>query len=165
MGCIVIAIVWRIAGVNAPIWYNATHYYANSSRNSSRLKSRRCDLTIRRASPPSMNKAAHSGFETQRIHHQSKTGVSVALKMDTCPPKFKKKTDDDRYHKIVMLSHGVNTSMFTLMGSDWSMMDDIITMNFHGKLANLDQKIILLRDHILKMLHYWHMRIMEELVI
>ena len=30
-------------------------------------------------SPPSMNKAAHSGFETQRRHHQkSKTGVSVA---------------------------------------------------------------------------------------
>ena len=28
--------------------------------------------------PPSMNKAAHSGFETQRRHHQkSKTGVSV----------------------------------------------------------------------------------------
>ena len=29
--------------------------------------------------PPSVNKAAHSGFETQRRHHQkSKTGVSVA---------------------------------------------------------------------------------------
>ena len=29
--------------------------------------------------PPSMNKAAPSGFETQRRHHQkSKTGVSVA---------------------------------------------------------------------------------------
>ena len=29
-------------------------------------------------SPPSMNKAAHSGFETHRRHHQkSKTGVSV----------------------------------------------------------------------------------------
>ena len=48
MGCIVIAIVWRIAGVNAPIWYNATHYYANSSCNSLRLKNRRCDLTIKR---------------------------------------------------------------------------------------------------------------------
>ena len=33
--------------MNAPIWYNATHYYANSSRNSSRLKNRRCELTIR----------------------------------------------------------------------------------------------------------------------
>ena len=29
--------------------------------------------------PPSMNKAVHSGFETQRKHHKkSKTGVSVA---------------------------------------------------------------------------------------
>ena len=29
--------------------------------------------------PPSANKDAHSGFETQRRHHQkSKTGVSVA---------------------------------------------------------------------------------------
>ena len=42
MDCIVITIVWRIAGVNAPIWYNATHYYANSSC----LKKHRCDLTI-----------------------------------------------------------------------------------------------------------------------
>ena len=38
MGCIVIAIVLRIADVSAPIWYNATHYCANSSRNSSSLK-------------------------------------------------------------------------------------------------------------------------------
>ena len=31
--------------------------------------------------PHSLNKAAHSGFETQRRHHQkSKTGVSVATK-------------------------------------------------------------------------------------
>ena len=29
--------------------------------------------------PPSLNKAAHSGFETQRRHHQkSKIGLSVA---------------------------------------------------------------------------------------
>ena len=29
--------------------------------------------------PPSVNKTAHSGFETQRRHHQrSKTGVSMA---------------------------------------------------------------------------------------
>ena len=28
---------------------------------------------------PSANKAAHSGFETQRCHQKSKTGVSVAL--------------------------------------------------------------------------------------
>ena len=34
--------------------------------------------------PPSVNKAVHSGFETQRIHHQkSKTGVSVALQKRT----------------------------------------------------------------------------------
>ena len=36
--CNVITIVWMIADVNAPTWYNATHYYANSSCNSSRLK-------------------------------------------------------------------------------------------------------------------------------
>ena len=42
----------------------------------------------------SLNKAAHSGFETQRRHHQkSKTGVSVAQKMDTSPTKnFLKKS-------------------------------------------------------------------------
>ena len=55
--------------------------------------------------------------------------------------------------------------MFTLMGSDWSMIDDVITENSHGKLANLDQKIILLRDHILKIFHWCHMRITQELVI
>ena len=34
---------------------------------------------ISRMPPPSANKASHSGFETQRRHHQkSKTGVSVA---------------------------------------------------------------------------------------
>ena len=39
--------------------------------------------------PQSSNKAAHSGFETHRRRHQkSKTGVSVAPKMDTCPTKF-----------------------------------------------------------------------------
>ena len=38
------------------------------------------------------NKAAHSGFETQRRRHQkSKTGVPVAPKMDMCPPKTLKK--------------------------------------------------------------------------
>ena len=42
--------------------------------------------------PPSTNKAAHSGFETQRRRHQkSKTGVSVAPKKDLSPPKIKKK--------------------------------------------------------------------------
>ena len=44
---------------------------------------------------PSVNKAGHSGFETQRICHQKfKTGVSVAPKMDMCPPKiFLKKVE------------------------------------------------------------------------
>ena len=44
------------------------------------------------------NKAAHSGFETQRIDHQkSKIGVTVAPKKDMCPPKtfFKKKITVD----------------------------------------------------------------------
>ena len=36
----------------------------------------------------SVNKVAHSGFETQRRHRQkSKTGVSVAPEKDLCPPK------------------------------------------------------------------------------
>ena len=39
--------------------------------------------------PQSLNKAAHSGFKTQRRHHQkSKTGVSVAPQMKMCPTKF-----------------------------------------------------------------------------
>ena len=32
-------------------------------------------------------------------------------------------------------------------------MDDVITENSHVKLSNLDQKIILLSDHILKIFH------------
>ena len=43
---------------------------------------------------PSANKAAYSGFETHRKHHQkSKTGVSVAHNKDMCPPKSFKKTE------------------------------------------------------------------------
>ena len=43
---------------------------------------------ISRTPPPSENRAAHSGFETQRGHHQkSETGVPVAPKMDMCPAK------------------------------------------------------------------------------
>ena len=39
--------------------------------------------------PPSVIKATQSGFETQRRHHEkSKTEMSVAPKMDMCPPKF-----------------------------------------------------------------------------
>ena len=44
--CIVITVVWTIAGVNVPTRSNATHYYVNSSRNSSRLKNRKCELTL-----------------------------------------------------------------------------------------------------------------------
>ena len=40
---------------------------------------------------PSANNAAHSDFENQNIYHQkSKTEVSVAPKMDMCPPKIYK---------------------------------------------------------------------------
>ena len=40
---------------------------------------------ISRMPPPSVNKAAHSGFETQRrCHQKSKTGVSVAPQKSTC---------------------------------------------------------------------------------
>ena len=42
--------------------------------------------------PSSVNKAAHSDFETQRRHHQkSKTGVSVGPQKKLCLPKLKKK--------------------------------------------------------------------------
>ena len=35
------------------------------------------------------NKAFHSGFESERRHHQKlKTGKSVAPQKDLCPPKF-----------------------------------------------------------------------------
>ena len=38
---------------------------------------------------PSTVNAAHSGFKTQRRHHQkSKTGVSVALQNDMCPSQY-----------------------------------------------------------------------------
>ena len=47
---------------------------------------------ILRARVRNANKAAHSGFKTQRKHHQkSKTGVPVAPKKDMCPPKTLKK--------------------------------------------------------------------------
>ena len=38
---------------------------------------------------PSANKAAHSGFETQRrCHQKSQTGVSETPQKDMCPPKI-----------------------------------------------------------------------------
>ena len=44
---------------------------------------------------PSVNKAALSGFETQRRRHQkSKTGVSVLPEKNMCPPKIFKKTKE-----------------------------------------------------------------------
>ena len=50
-----------------------------------------------RLPPQKANKAAHSGFETQRRRHQkSKTGVPVAPKMDMCPPKTLKKKEKRR---------------------------------------------------------------------
>ena len=43
---------------------------------------------------PSVNKAAHSGFETQRrCHQKSKMRVSVARQKEMCPPNFFKKKD------------------------------------------------------------------------
>ena len=34
------------------------------------------------------NKAAHSGFETQRCHQKSKTGYQWPHKENLCPPKI-----------------------------------------------------------------------------
>ena len=45
--------------------------------------------------PSSVNKAVHSGFETQRCHQNSKTWASVVpQKKDLCPPKIKKTSID-----------------------------------------------------------------------
>ena len=43
--------------------------------------------------PPNVNKAIHSGFETQRNkgHQKSETQVSLAQKKDLCPWKFEEK--------------------------------------------------------------------------
>ena len=47
-------------------------------------------------SPPSVNKAADSGFETQRLHHQKyKTGVSVAPQKGLMSYKNFKKTSSN----------------------------------------------------------------------
>ena len=55
---------------------------------------------------PRANKAAHSGFESQRRHYQkSKRGVTVAYKLDLCPSKIKKKTFNRRlYDSYVFMS-------------------------------------------------------------
>ena len=52
-----------------------------------------------------MNKAAHTGFETQRIHHQkSKTGILVVPQKDLCPPKkiFKKELNSTKINESVI---------------------------------------------------------------
>ena len=47
------------------------------------------DEHVTHTPPPSVNKAAYSGFEAQRrCHQKSKTGVSVAPQKDLCSPKF-----------------------------------------------------------------------------
>ena len=47
---------------------------------------------------PSTNKAAHSGFETERRHQQkSKTVLSVIPQKDLCPPIFFKKQSGALY--------------------------------------------------------------------
>ena len=47
-----------------------------------------------------MKKAAHSGFETQRrCHQKSETGVSVAPKMNMCPPKILKEMSGHKFYK------------------------------------------------------------------
>ena len=65
-----------------------THSYVEQNGLDARLAARRLagvtpDVSIREnvicMPPPSANKVAHSGFETQkRLHKKSKTGVSVA---------------------------------------------------------------------------------------
>ena len=48
--------------------------------------------------PPSVTKAAHSGFDNQRRHHQkSETEVSVASKMDMCPSRKRPQLHTNRH--------------------------------------------------------------------
>ena len=53
----------------------------------------------------SMNKAAHTGFETQRIHHQnSKTGISVVPQKGLMSSKknFKKELNSTKINESVI---------------------------------------------------------------
>ena len=51
--------------------------------------------------PPSVNKAAHSGFETQRRHHQkSKTGVSMASQKGLMSSKNFKKEEGKCFKRV-----------------------------------------------------------------
>ena len=60
--------------------------------------------------PPTVNKAAQSGFEIQRRRHKkSKTGVSVVQQKDLCPPQILKKltnmaTADDIFILVKSMS-------------------------------------------------------------
>ena len=62
----------------------------------------------------STNKAAHSGFETQRRHHQkSKTGISVAPQKGLMSSKL-------FFTKIEFeLNSILNSSPLTVQGTEW----------------------------------------------
>ena len=69
------------------------------------LISDRCYLKVKRkrTPPPSTNKAAHSGFETHRSHHQkSKTGVSVAPQKGLMSSKIFFKKSQELFYQISM---------------------------------------------------------------
>ena len=77
MDCIVITIVWTIAGVNAPTWYKATHNHRNSSGNSSCLKNRRCEnsLTFTKCNVYS-SYGLHTPRRSWRVRRNSTTGLT-----------------------------------------------------------------------------------------
>ena len=101
--CIVIAIVWIITDVNAPTWYTATHYYANNSRNSSRLKNRWCELTLR-----------YNSLTTWTIKLYSDQ-AKVKAKMDRFRLIMRCATS-----QIKLLSHGKRWHVFT-----WSLLHSV----------------------------------------
>ena len=72
----------------------------------------RCHTCVTRVPLPSVNKAAHSGFETQRrCHQKSKTGVSVAPQKGLMSSKKKKRnllSEDESFlntSRIVSVHH------------------------------------------------------------
>ena len=77
---------------------------------------------------PSANKATHSVFETMRIHHKSKTAVSVASQKDTCPPKIVQK--NPRFSSMVMAESWpsiYSCSIFTCLSTffNWAISDNL----------------------------------------
>ena len=54
---------------------------------------------------PSVNKAAYSGFETQRSCQKSKTGVSDAPEKDLCPPIIFEKRSLALRFELLFRSH------------------------------------------------------------